>query len=37
VFRRDVANSPPDRIAVRVIAKIKQSLKFVMARLRRRG
>jgi len=28
VFRRDVANSPPDRIAVRVIAKIKQSLKF---------
>src|ERR1700730_13953793 len=28
VFRRDVANSPPDRIAVRVVAKIKQSLKF---------
>jgi hypothetical protein len=28
VFRPDVANSPPDRIAVRVIAKIKQSLKF---------
>jgi hypothetical protein len=28
VFRRDVANSPPDRTAVRVVAKIKQSLKF---------
>jgi hypothetical protein len=28
VFRRDVANSAPDRVPVRVIAKIRQSLKF---------
>ena len=28
VFRRDIANSAPDRAPVRVIAKIRQSLKF---------